>query len=51
MTAAEREAVRAVVQRTRAEQGLPAAIPPEACADVARILRGAAEGAVADGGS
>ena len=45
MTAAERETIRAIVQRTRAEQGLPPAIAPEACIEVARILRAAQKGA------
>lgn len=39
MTAAEREAIARIVERTCAEQNVPVVVPPATCAEVAAILR------------
>jgi hypothetical protein len=41
MSPAERERIRALVQRTCAEQGIPLTVPPDVAAAVARLLAGA----------
>jgi hypothetical protein len=41
MTAAERERVRALVEQTCTEQGIPLVVPAAVAADVARLVAGA----------
>jgi hypothetical protein len=35
---AEDDQIRAIVERTCRKQGIPLAVPPEVCADVARLI-------------
>jgi hypothetical protein len=41
MTRADRERVRALVERTCTEQGIPLVVPTDVAADVARLVAGA----------
>jgi hypothetical protein len=41
VTAADRERVRALVERTCAEQGIPLVVPADVAADVAKLVAGA----------